>query len=296
MTTADEAVPDATASSGRDVAGLADDVADAGGEMLAGGVANAGAVVRIGDEVRRPATERSELVFALLRHVRANGFLGVPEPLGFDEAGRERLRFIPGDVAVPPFPSWSLDDGLLASTARLLREFHEAVRDFVPPPGAQWNSELAHPGGGPIVGHNDVCVENVVVRDGRAVALIDFEFAAPTRPLHDLAVLARHWVPVETDQDARVYGRSGFDVPSRLRLVAESYGLPRGSQREELLDHVVAGAHRGGTFVLARIARGEQAFIDMWERSGGQERVDRRRKWIDSVRTELLAALDAPAG
>lgn len=262
--------------------------------MLAGGVANAGAVVRIGDEVRRPATGRSELVFALLRHVRANGFLGVPEPLGFDELGRERLRFIPGEVAVPPFPGWSLAPGLLASTARLLREFHEAVRDFVPPPGADWNTELAHPGGGPVVGHNDVCVENVVVRDGRAVALIDFEFAAPTHPLHDLAVLARHWVPVETEQDARRDGRSGFDVASRLRLVADAYGVPPG-RREEFLDIVVAGIHRGGAFVLARVARGEQAFIEMWERSGGQARLDRRRAWIDSVRTELLAALGASA-
>jgi hypothetical protein len=267
-----------------------------GVEVLAGGVANAGSVVRVGDEVRRPATGRSELVFALLRHVRATGFLGVPEPLGFDDQGRERLRFIPGDVAVPPFPGWSLAPELLASTARLLREFHEAVRGFVPPAGADWCTELAHPGGGPLVGHNDVCVENVVVRDGRAVALIDFEFAAPTHPLHDLAVLARHWVPVETEQDARVYGRSGFDVGARLRIVADAYGVPRGRQREEFLDLLVAGIHRGGAFVLARVARGEQAFIDMWERSGGQERLDRRRAWIDSVRTELLAALDAPEG
>lgn len=296
MTTADEAVPDGTARSRPDAEVPVATASSPDPEVLAGGVANAGAVVRIGDEVRRPATDRSELVFALLTHVRANGFLGVPEPLGFDEQGRERLRYIPGDVALPPFPSWSLAPELLASTARLLRELHEAVRDFVPPPDADWNTELAHPAGGPIVGHNDVCVENVVVRDGRAVALIDFEFAAPTHPLHDLAVLARHWVPVETEQDARAYGRSGFDVGARLRLVADAYGLPRGRPREEFLDHVVAGIHRGGAFVRARIARGEQAFIDMWERSGGQERVDRRRAWIDAVRPQLLAALDAPAG
>lgn len=266
------------------------------GEVLAGGVGNAGAVVRVGDEVRRPATARSEHIFTLLRHVRSKGFLGVPEPLGFDELGRERLRFIPGDVAVPPFPSWSLAPELLASTAQLLRMFHEAVRDFVPPQDADWNTELTYPGGGPIVGHNDVCVENVVVRDGRAVALIDFEFAAPTRPLHDLAVLARHWVPLDTEEAAQVYGRSGFDVPARLRIVADAYGVPRGQERREFLDHVVASIHRGGAFVKARIARGEQAFIDMWERSGGQANVDRRIAWIDAVRPQLLAALEDPAG
>ena len=39
--------------------------------------------------------------------------------------------------------------------------------------------------------HNDVCPENVVFRDGIAVALLDFEFAAPGRPVYDVAQLAR---------------------------------------------------------------------------------------------------------
>jgi hypothetical protein len=262
------------------------------GEVLAGGVANAGSVIRIGDEVRRPASAQTELVFSLLEHARSRGFTGVPEPLGRDAQGRERLRYIPGEVAIPPFPQWSLSPGLLASVARLLRAFHDAVADFVPPADATWNTELAHPAGGQIIGHNDVCMENVIVRRGRAAALIDFEFAAPTHPLHDLAVLARHWVPLETPEDAARDGRSGRDVASRLRIVADAYGIPFGAQREEFLDHIVAGIHRSGPFVLARIARGEQAFIDMWERSGGHDRIARRIAWIDSIRSELAAALN----
>jgi Phosphotransferase enzyme family len=262
------------------------------GDVLSGGVANAGAVIRVGDEVRRPASAQTELVFSLLEHVRSKGFTGVPEPLGIDEQGRERLRYIPGEVAIPPFPRWSLSPELLASVARLLRAFHEAVDDFVPPANATWNTELAHPAGGRIIGHNDVCLENVIVRKGRAAALIDFEFAAPTHPLHDLAVLARHWVPLETQQDAARWGREGFDVGSRLRIVADAYGIPFGAQREEFLDCIVAGIHRSGPFVLARIARGEQAFIDMWERSGGHDRIARRIAWIDSIRSELAAALN----
>ena len=38
-----------------------------------------------------------------------------------------------------------------------------------------------------MVCHNDVCLENVVFRGGAAVALLDFEFAAPEeqkKPLH----------------------------------------------------------------------------------------------------------------
>ena len=44
--------------------------------------------------------------------------------------------------------------------------------------------------------HNDVCLENVVFRNGHAAALIDFDLAAPGRPLWDVAMTARYWVPM----------------------------------------------------------------------------------------------------
>jgi len=41
--------------------------------------------------------------------------------------------------------------------------------------------------GARLVCHDHVELSNVVFRDGIAVALIDFEFAAPGRPVYDLA-------------------------------------------------------------------------------------------------------------
>lgn len=73
---------------------------------LTGGVANPDAVVRVGDTVRRPARPNAEAVHELLRRLRETGFDGVPEPLGFDEQGREILTFIEGDVPFSPFPQW----------------------------------------------------------------------------------------------------------------------------------------------------------------------------------------------
>src|SRR5215212_6031411 len=152
---------------------------------LAGGVAHPGAVVRIGDTVRRPTGGHTESVHALLEHVRAAGFEGVPRPLGTDERGREVLAYLPGDVPVPPYPAWALRDETLASVARLLRRYHEAVAGF-DPGGRSWSTELADPGGGPIAAHNDVCPENVVFRDGEAVGLLDFDSVAPGRTLGDV--------------------------------------------------------------------------------------------------------------
>ena len=86
-------------------------------EVLPGGVANAGRVVRVGRCVLRPSSPRTELIHDLLRYVRAAGFDGVPEPVGIDPDGRERLVYIEGDVPFPPLPPWSQTDHALASIA-----------------------------------------------------------------------------------------------------------------------------------------------------------------------------------
>ena len=53
--------------------------------LLPGGLANRGAVVRIGDTVRRPQRRTSPSVHALLRHLETVGFDGAPRFLGVDQ-------------------------------------------------------------------------------------------------------------------------------------------------------------------------------------------------------------------
>jgi hypothetical protein len=169
-------------------------------EQLDGGIANAGKVVRVGPHVLRPSTSYSGSIHALLSALRRAGFEGVPAPVGIDEDGRERLTFIEGDVPIPPYPEWSRSELALASIARLLRGLHDAARNF-DARGLCWDDRLADPAGGTLVCHNDVELSNVVFRDGVAVALLDFEFAAPGRPIYDLAQLARLCVPIDDDLD-----------------------------------------------------------------------------------------------
>lgn len=268
---------------------MADDV-----EVMRGGVGNAGAVLRVGGHVLRPTNAHTPTIHALLAHLRATGFDGVPEVVGSEPDGRERLRFIPGDVPIVPFPTWSQADAVLASTAALLRRFHDATVGFPAPPGATWSMEMADPdpGDSPVICHNDVCPENVVHRDGRAVALLDLDFAAPGRRVHDLASLARMCVPIDTDDDAARTGRAGLDPVPRLRVVADGYGLAEGAGAE-LVDVLAGQIERGGEFVRRRIAAGETAFAEMWEAMGGQERHDRRRRWFAAERGRFLDALGA---
>jgi hypothetical protein len=258
-------------------------------QQLVGGVANAGRVVRVGEHVVRPSNPRSGAIHTFLSALRAAGFEGASEPVGFDDDGRERLVFVEGDVPVPPYPAWAQSDAVLASTAALLTAFHEASQTF-DPTAFTWSTEMADPAGGAIVCHNDVCLENVVFRDGVAVGLLDFDFCAPGRPVYDVAQFARMCVPIDDDVNAVRLGWHAPDRPARLRLVADSYGLDvRG--RIELLEALNGTIDRGGAFVRTRVEAGDPNFIAMWNDMGGMERFDRRRRWWAEHRDEFARAL-----
>ncbi len=148
-----------------------------------------GGVVRVGDTVRRPRPAGSEAVEALLVHLELVGFDASPRFLGIDELGRQVLTFIEGDS--DDTPAWLHDDeanaGRLGELAAVLAALHRATADFVPPVGAEPRRPLPTPG--PIWTHGDVGYANAVYREGRLVALIDWEFAAPADPLHGAGAL-----------------------------------------------------------------------------------------------------------
>lgn len=259
-------------------------------QPLEGGIAHAGQVVRVGPHVLRPSSPHSVSIHAFLQAVRVAGFEGAPSPVGIDEDGRERLVFIDGDVPVTPYPEWSRSDAALASVARLLRGLHDAARGF-DPQGLTWDDSLADPAGGTVVCHNDVELSNVVFRDGIAVALLDFEFAAPGRPVYDLAHLARLCVPIEDDVDQARLGWRPADRPARLRLVADTYGLDRASDRTELLTAIAVAIDRIEAAVRCSVDAGHPGAVELWNRTGGRERYVRRRRWWTAHRDEFAAAL-----
>lgn len=258
--------------------------------VLHGGVANAGAVVRVGDHVLRPSNPHSPSIHRMLGSLAEAGFDGASVPVGIDPDGRERLAFIHGDVAIPPYPTWVQHDAALGSIARLLRRMHDVSTTVELPADATWSAEMADPIGGDVFCHNDVCLENVVFRDGEAVGLLDFDFAAPGRREFDLASFARMCVPIDEDATAARLGWASADRAARVRLVCDEYGLD-GPGRDRLLGCLDESIARGGEFVRRRVEAGEAAFIEMWESMGGQERFDRRRRWWAEARTEFVGAL-----
>ena len=174
--------------------------------------------------------------------------------------------------------------------ACLLRTYHEAVADFRPPPGCdEWSAELADPGPAEVVCHGDVCPENVVFRGGEAVALLDFDFAAPGRRLWDVVATAAMWVPIEAPEWRRAHP-PGLDAVARTAVFADAYGLS-GSDRRDFVAVLSQRYTVGRNFVRRRVAAGEPAFERMVAELGAEERWAATDRWLALESPKLVRAL-----
>ncbi|MEV5980919.1 phosphotransferase [Streptomyces sp. NPDC052114] len=251
---------------------------------------NAGAVFRRGALVERPAPPTARALHAHLRALAERGFDAVPRPVGLTADGREQLTFIPGDVALPPYPRWVMTETALQSVGNLLRRLHDASAAIAVDASAVWPRSLADPAGGTMLCHNDVCPDNVVFRDGRAVALIDFDLAAPGRAVWDVAMTARYWIPMLDPESAAASHPTGLDTPKRLRILADSYGLSP-EERAELPDVIEQATAACRAFVTDRVAAGDPVYAQALSERGGWKRWDRIQEWLTGHHEAFKAVL-----
>ncbi len=181
-----------------------------------------GGVTVVDDLVLRPARPWTATVHTLLTHLRDAGLDCVPEPVGIRD-GVEALRWIPGDCGPDAWRHQRSEDAVRSAGA-LLRRIHDATEDFTPPEGAEW-AFTAIPGS-TVVTHGDPGPWNFVWRDGEAVALVDWDYAAPGPALDDVAHAVDTFAPFRSDDEAlEVHGLTSPDRGARLRAFAEAYGL-----------------------------------------------------------------------
>ena len=162
-------------------------------ELLSGGNTS-GAVVRVGNTVRKPWLASTAGVHAFMAAVRKAG-VDVPAVFEMDEAGRQVLEFVPGRLALESDP---LTEQELTRVGGMVRAIHDASEDFSPPDAAMWNVAIAAPEE-VLICHNDLAPWNLIVGD--RWTFIDWDAAGPSSRLWDLAYAAQAFTLSDPDQD-----------------------------------------------------------------------------------------------
>ncbi|MGV1004966.1 MAG: phosphotransferase enzyme family protein [Candidatus Nanopelagicales bacterium] len=196
---------------------------------------NMTAVHRVGATVRRTAGPWSATIQRLLAHLRGKGLLWVPEPLGFDERGREVLAFVPGVVPIYPLPEWVFSDRVLEDFGRKLRKLHDASADF-DRQGAVWRQAPREPG--EVICHNDLAPHNATFEGTRLTGFIDFDECGPGPRLWDLAHVALRTVPLFGPEHPSDPAPDPVELRRRCVRLLAAYGSP--ATLGELLGEVVA--------------------------------------------------------
>lgn len=243
--------------------------------LLTGGIANRGLVVRLGDTVRKPARPNSAATHALLNYINDQGLDICPEFLGVDHKNREILSYIAGEAVTEPYPDWALSDDALTSVAQLLRRFHDAVSTF-DPTTYEWPGQVPTRFRTNLVSHNDPNLDNVIFRQGRAVALIDFDLAAPGSRVWDVAAATRLWAPLRSESDISD-SRRGRSL-RRFRLFVDAYGRDVIDDTDALVAAVVHNHDWLYDVIRDGVAHGNPGFTDYWN-GGACARAERTRRW-----------------
>jgi Phosphotransferase enzyme family len=219
-------------------------------------------VSRVGGTVHREVGAWTPAVHALLHHLDDVGFDAAPRVHGIDAQGREVLTYVQGEDGHHARNAALHSDGALAGVARLIRRYHDAVAGFVAPAEAQWQFLPGAPQTG-LVCHNDLAPVNTIYRDGRPVAFIDWDYAAPAPPVWDLACAAWSFVPLADDNFCRRYGYPMVLRGPRLRLMCDVYGLD-GRDRETFLDMVRSRQVASYEQVLRQAERVPATDAELW--------------------------------
>jgi aminoglycoside phosphotransferase (APT) family kinase protein len=109
----------------------------------------------------------------------------------------------------------------------LLRGLHDATTSYEPPEGAVWRPWFGRDIGVPdAIGHCDAAPWNIISRQGRPAALIDWEVAGPVDRLTEVAMAAWTNAQLYDDDVAAMNGLADASARMRqVRLFADAYGL-----------------------------------------------------------------------
>lgn len=224
----------------------------------------------VGGQVRRPVGPHTPFVHDLLRHLEAAGFPGAPQVVGV-EGDEEVLTYVEGHVPVEVEPDAIrpvvFSPAGVASAFALIRRYHDAVAGI----------PLA--GGAEVVCHGDLSPWNTVYGADGAIALIDWDGAAPGSRLADVGYATWRHLMLGSPAAPPLGEQRGL-----LTAAAGGYGR---YDRAELLDAAAAAQEATrGHFEAARAA-GDARYLRLIG-LGALDAITGAQRWLAAERGRLL--------
>ena len=225
--------------------------------LLGGNMAKG--IVRVGNTVRKPSGPWTPAVHALLTHLIGVGFRGCPRSLGVDDQGRHVLEWIDGSTTNPYLRGERSPS--LKEIGVLLRAFHDAAAEFVPPADSVWGTLIDSHNPLQIV-HHDLASWNFVHGGDRQV-IIDWDLAGPGDRLWDIGLSVHGFCGV---------GDTHQDVAEVSMVVCEfvaGYGLDE-AQRRALIELIPRRLRSMFTHLQSGAARAQSPWLQMWNDGHGE--------------------------
>ena len=206
-------------------------------------------IERIGNEMHRPSGPWTKQVHIFLNFLHNNGFIQAPQPLGFDEEGREILSFVKGETSEN---IKSLES--LISSAKLLRSYHDASQKFLNKfsLSQSWMFPCRYPQ--EVICHNDFAPYNICFDGDQAIGIIDFDTAHPGPRVWDIAYALYRFAPFTNPNNEDGFGSLEEQI-SRAKVFCDAYGLEPANKigladliierLQNLLDFLLQSASQG---------------------------------------------------
>jgi len=216
-------------------------------------------------------------VHELLKYLESVNFPHSPRVLGFDTEGREVLTYIEGESGKEGWKKIITDDGL-RKYAKLLRTYHDAVKDFKPQ-GLEWANGEKELKSGQILCHSDFGTWNIVWQGNEPIGIVDWDLARPAPVEFDI-LYAIEWSAPFCDDENALKWRSFSEVPDRkhrIEIFLEAYGAPA---IPNIVAKVAKQQREVAQFEAYLANRGIQPQAD-WVASGDLDEIEKRAKWSE---------------
>lgn len=256
---------------------------------ISGGRLNRGRLVRLGNLVLRPADEDVEVERVIIEVGKV--FHGVPKTFGRDSNGRLKLEWIEGESADAFEGDDEQSKSLLLSVGTLLRDLHDSTEAAVTKTVSTFRDSLDPSGIQEVVCHGDAGPGNIVLRDGTAFALIDWEMASPGRRSWELATALRYWAPFRNPANKKS-AELLLDPWQRAEWILDGYAASD-NLRLETVKLLPLNQKVQAEYVIGRIkARGDSVYEE-WVAKGGIRRLVLDDAWLGGESERLLQAWGA---